>query len=56
MIVTLKKNEKIDGIAYFKHDEFHLISIHWSDTSTETYIVRSKSGETHTASANLFTF
>ena len=57
MRVVLRKNKKIDGVEYVKHEEFTLVGCHWTDVvGSDMYYVTSKSGKFHMVEPNLFDF
>lgn len=55
MIITLKKNQNINGEQFLKNDEFNLIGINWSENSSQQYYLQ-KAGKRYVADSSLFDF
>jgi len=55
MIITLKKNQNINGEQFLKNDEFNLIGINWSENSSQQYYLQ-KADKRYVADSSLFDF
>lgn len=54
MRVVLKMNLKIGEKQHYKHDEFYLGGINWSDDGTQKYYIVDDNGKTYTVDSSLF--